>query len=91
MIHRIQTHFEGNLDVPRVQNINKLLLYSRYLQRALKAVVPQGQEINLCVRSGGGFEYEILENDFPVAGGFAPTQKELASFVSMSLTSFDPE
>jgi hypothetical protein len=91
MIHRFPNHSEGNLNVPREQSINKLLLYSRDLQRALKDVVPAGQELNLCVRSGGGFEYEILEDDCPVAGGFAPTQKELAAFVSMSLTSFDPE
>jgi hypothetical protein len=91
MIHRIKTHSEGNLNVPREKQINKILLYSRDLQRCLKAVVPEGSGLNLCVRSDGGFEYELTEDDFPVAGGLATTQQELATGVVMSLSSFDPE
>ena len=91
MIHRIQTPFDGNLNVPREKQINKILLYSRDLQRCLESVVPVGSGLNLCVRSDGGFEYEFTEDDFPVAGGLATTQQELANFMVMSLSSFDPE
>ena len=91
MIHRFQNHSEGNLNVPRENQINKLLLYSRDLQRCLQAVVPEGQGLNLCVRSDGGYEFEITEDEFPVAGGVASNQKELAMGVTCSLTSFDPE
>lgn len=91
MIHRIQNLSEGNLNVPRETQINKLLLYSRDLQRCLQSVVPAGHGLNLCVRSDGGFEYEVTEDDFPIAGGVATSQKELATCVVLSLTSFDPE
>jgi hypothetical protein len=91
MIHRTENPFEGNLNIPREKQINKMLLYSRDLQRCLQAIIPAGQELNLCVRSNGGYEFEITEEDFPVAGGFAPNQRELANCMVMSLTSFDPE
>jgi hypothetical protein len=91
MIHRYPTHSEGNLNVPREKQINKLLLYSRDLQRVLQAVVPAGSGLNLCVRSDGGFEYELTEDDFPVAGGVATDQRQLANCMVMSLSSFDPE
>ena len=91
MIHRTENPFEGNLNIPREKQINKMLLYSRDLQRCLQAIIPAGQELNLCVRSNGGYEFEITENDFPVAGGLANNEKELAMGVTCSLTSFDPE
>ena len=90
MIHPIGSHSDGNVNVPREQEINRIVSNCRELQRHLKGVCGENQELNICIRSHGGFEYEILESEFPVGGGFAPDQTQLRDVVSMSLTSFDP-